>query len=381
MKRFHTATVAFFVALIIAIGWGAAAIVSAESPSRLSDKEFWTLASDFSETDGIFHSENLVSNESRFQTVIPALLRQATPGRAYIGVGSEQNFSYIAAMKPSMVFILDIRRGNMDLHLIYKALFETSANRVEFVSKMFSRKAPTGLGPSASAAEIFAAFEKAAPNQGLYDEQLKAIKAHLTSKHGFGLSSGDLDGINYVYRHWFEEGPDIQYELTNGGGGNGLGGRGGRVGRGGRGVGVGGLPTFADLMTADDGTGKNRSFLASEETFNVMKDLETRNLVIPVVGNFAGPKALRSIAKYLKEKDTIVSVFYLSNVEQYLREDGIWGTFCSSAALLPVDATSTFIRSTRAGFSGTLGQQNGGGTTFASALGLMKTDLANCLSQ
>src|SRR6185295_9828182 len=98
----------------------------------------------------------------------------------------------------------------------------------------------------------------------------KDIKAHLTAKHGFGLSAGDLDGLEYVYRNWFDAGPDIQYELTTGGGGGGRGGR----GRGGRGGGQGGLPTYADLMTADDGAGRNRSFLASEDNFKVLKDLE-----------------------------------------------------------------------------------------------------------
>jgi hypothetical protein len=136
MTRLHRNAAVLIAALVIAAG--AVGSVSAEVPSKLTDKEFWSLISDFSESDGTFHSENLVSNELRFQTIVPALLKQATPGRVYLGVGSEQNFTYIAATKPSMAFILDIRRGNLDLHLIYKALFETSANRVEFVSKMFS---------------------------------------------------------------------------------------------------------------------------------------------------------------------------------------------------------------------------------------------------
>ena len=56
-----------------------------------------------------------------------------------MGVGPEQNFSYIAALKPSMAFIVDIRHGNLDVHLMYKALFEMSDNRAEFVSRLFSR--------------------------------------------------------------------------------------------------------------------------------------------------------------------------------------------------------------------------------------------------
>lgn len=370
MRRLIAAT--FVIVGLIA---GTAGYVAAETPARLSDQEFWKLATDFSEPDGTFHSENLVSNELRFQTVIPALLKAATTGRAYVGVGSEQNFTYIAATRPSMAFILDIRRGNLDLHLIYKALFEMSADRVEFVSRMFARKTPAGLKPTATAEEIFAAFENVVPSQALYEQNLKDIKTRLTTTHGFALSAGDLDGVEYVYRNWFEAGPDIQYELTTGGGGRGRGGRGPGGGRGGRG-GNGGLPTYAALMSADDGAGQHRSFLATDENFKIIKDLETRNLIVPVVGNFAGPKALRAIGSYLKEKKAVVSVFYASNVEQYLREDGIWDNFCRNAATLPVDATSTFVRSVRGGFNGA--PSAGGGTAFASSLGSIKTDLAAC---
>src|SRR5207248_5342781 len=112
--------------------------------------------------------------------------------------------------------------------------------------------------------------------------------------------------------------------------------------------------TYADLMTADDGNGENRSYLANEENFAFVKDLEARNLVVPVVGDFGGPKAIRAVARYLKSVDAMVSAFYLSNVEQFLVQDGKWDIFCSSVATLPVDETSAFIRSGRGrgGFGG-----------------------------
>ena len=100
-------------------------------------------------------------------------------------------------------------------------------------------------------------------------------------------------------------------------------------------------------MTTNDGTGTNRSYLATEEAFKFLKDLHTRNMIIPVVGNLGGPRALRAVAAYLKQKEAVVSAFYTSNVEQYLRQDRIWGNFCSSAATMPFDDKSVFIRSAR----------------------------------
>jgi hypothetical protein len=324
---------------------------------RLTDQEFWKLSSDASEPSGPFHSENLVSNEIRFQTIVPPLVEAAVPGRAYLGVGSEQNFTYIAAARPSIAIIIDIRRGNLDLHLIYKALFEMSANRVDFVSRVFSRERPAGLTATSTAAEVFAAFRKAAPSQALYDQNLKEIKAALQTKHGFPLSSDDLKGIDFVYSNWFKYGPDIRYELTRGGGGS--------------------FPTYAELMMGSDGAGRNRSYLASEDTFRIVKDLQTRNMIVPVVGNFGGPKAIRAVAAWLKQKETIVSTFYTSNVEQYLREDGIFGNFCASASTLPLDAKSVFVRSARAGFAGQA-EVIGAGGNFNLEVKPMKPEIASC---
>jgi hypothetical protein len=334
------------------------------SPLRLSDQEFWRLASDYSESDGTFHSENLVSNEALFQTIIPALTKTAIPGRAYLGVGSEQNFSYIAAVRPVIVFIVDIRRGNLDLHLTYKALFEMSTDRADFVSRLFSRKMPKGLSASSTAAEIFSAARKAAPDQALFDENLTKIKSHLMAKHGFRLSRGDLEGIDYVYGAWFKSGPDIRYELLGAGRGT----------RGGSSR-LWGLPTYAELMTATDGAGRNLSYLATESAFRFLKDLESRNMLIPVVGNFGGTKALRAVGNYLKEHKMIVSAFYASNVEQYLHQYGIWEMFCANAAALPIDETSTLIRSTRGGPGG---QQGFGGPTFSLDLVSIKPLVAHC---
>ena len=124
-------------------------------------------------------------------------------------------------------------------------------------------------------------------------------------------------------------------------------------------------------MTSTDLDGMARSFLATEENFRVMKDLETKNLLVPVVGNFGGPKAIRAVGQYLKERGGTVSVFYLSNVEQYLRQDGIWNDFCSNVASLPLEPSSTFIRSVRR-------TVDTPGFGLASELGNMQSDVKAC---
>src|SRR6185436_4846407 len=114
-------------------------------PARLTDDQFWRLSTEFSEPNGYFRSENLVSNEHTFQYVIPALKKQTRPGGVYLGVAPDQNFTYILATQPRIAFIVDIRRGNLLQHLMYKALIELSADRAEFVSRLFSKKRPAAL--------------------------------------------------------------------------------------------------------------------------------------------------------------------------------------------------------------------------------------------
>lgn len=365
--RFTRSLAAFLAATLFLLPFTLQRLSAEQLPSRLSDQEFWQLAAEYSEPDGTFHSENLVSNEIRFQTVVPQLIDKAVPGRAYVGVGSEQNFTYIAATRPSIAFIVDIRRGNLDLHLIYKALFEMSADRAEFVSRMFSRPRPDGLTSASTAGEIFTAFAQSPASQALYDQNLKSIKEHLINKHGFKLSAGDLSGIDFVYGAWFRFGPGIRYELTGQGGGLRGGGN--------------NFPSYAELMTANDGAGVNRSYLGNEDTFKFLKDLQTRNMIIPVVGNFGGPKALRLVGAYLKKTETVVSAFYTSNVEQYLRESGIWMNFCASAATFPLDDKSVFVRSARGGFPNQPPVALTAGAAFAVEVIPLKPEVAACATR
>ena len=329
-------------------------------PERLSDEEFWGLVNDLSEPNGYFRSDNLLSNEVWLQWVIPDLLAIAKPGRVYMGVGPEQNFTYIAALKPAMVFITDVRRGNLDLHLMYKALFELSADRADFVGRLFSRPRPDGLTASSSVRDIFRAYSTVVSDQKLYDANFKAIVDHLEKTHKFALTPDDAPGIAFIYEHFYKFGPDLTYWMSGG-----MGGRGG----------FRNSPTYADLMVATDEAGTLRGYLSSEESFNVLKTLHAKNLFVPVVGNFAGPKALRAVGAWLKKRNAMVSAFYLSNVEQYLNMDGVWMDFCRNASELPIDDSSQFIRSFRGGAGG---PGFGGGGSLMQGIFPMVQDLKIC---
>jgi hypothetical protein len=273
-----------------------------------------------------------MSNEDSAQVVIPALKETTRSGGVYIGVGPEQNFTYIAAIQPTLAFIVDIRRDNMLQHLMYKALFELSTDRADFLSRLFSRKRPPGLDSRSSVTALFDGYQAVEADAGLYEENLRAATDLLTRAHQFQLSDADKASVTRLMQAFRMAGPNN----LKGSGDKNL--------------------TYAQAMTATDLTGSHQSYLASEENFRVVRELERRNLIVPVVGDFAGDKALVSVGRYLKERDAILNVFYVSNVERYLFEQGDHGRhFYANVATLPMDQSSTFIRSVTRDISRRLG--------------------------
>jgi hypothetical protein len=319
---------------VLSTALGLPAAVPAQSrvpaPDSLTDAEFWTFFRTMSEPDGYFLSENFVSNEASFQEVIPRLQRSLTKDGVYLGVGPEQNFTYIANLGPRMAVIFDIRRQNAMQHLMYKALFEMSATRAEFVARLFSRPSVSRLAPGIAVAAMFDSAQLATPDDSAYKANLAGIIDWLTDKHGFALPKEDIATIEHVYGVFFEAGPDVNYGYRSG--------MPGPV----RST----YPTYGMLQSATNANSVPMAFLASEANYQAVRTLQLRNLIVPVVGDFGGPSAIRAVGAWLRNREMTVTAFYLSNVEQYLfRENGASDRFYANVSSLPVDSTSHFIRS------------------------------------
>lgn len=331
------ATSLVFAGLASALGvlsvfaWAVPSARAGQLPTAVSDREFWRIVTEFSEPGGGFQPQYM-SNEDSLQFVVPTLKEGVRRDGVYVGVGPEQNFTYIAAIQPKLAFIVDIRRENMLEHLMYKATFELSADRVDFVSRLFSRKRPVGLDVNSTVTAIFDAYLAMEPDSTLYEQNVRAVMDRLVREHEFQLSETDRAAISRMMNAFHLAGP---YALKGSGDKN---------------------QTYAQMMVGTDLAGRQQSYLASEENFRTVQGLEKQNRILPVVGDFAGDKALVSIGRYLRAHDAIVNVFYLSNVERYLFEQGDHGRqFYANVATLPVDASSTFIRSVTVDISRRLG--------------------------
>ena len=323
-RRTALAVLVCAIAFAVAPGQRAEQAPASNLSTSLSNRDYWRAIDEISEPDGFFDSDNLVSNEDTYQSVIPALMSRVKPGGAYLGVGPDQNFAYLVALDPEFAFILDVRRGNLHVHLMYKALIELSEDRADFLARLFSRARAPGIGVRSNADELFAAVNRIQPERRLYEANFRAIIDHLTKVRGFPLSASDREGIQYVYASFFEAGPQLTFVSSRPGNR---------------------YPTWQSLQVATDGQGVNRGYLATEANFRKLKALQTGNRVVPVVGNFAGRRALREIGAYLTARSLTVRAFYTSNVEQYLFRDRLWEAFTANVRTLPLDESSLFIRS------------------------------------
>lgn len=349
--RFRHAAACWALVALCTIAAAAAPLGGQGIPDRLSDAEFWKMFNGFSETDGYFQSENLLSNETGFLTVIPELVKTVKPGGVYVGVGPEQNFTYIAALHPRMAFIVDIRHQNAVHHLLYKALIELSENRADFLSRLFSRPRPAAATANMSIDSLFALYASVPHDSVLFYKTMDAVKERLMTFHGFELTKDDQQWLLHNFDAFYNAGPELNYSYgTNNFNGN------------------RGMPTYSSLMQATDNAGIRRSYLAADSSYQVLRDLELRNLIVPVTGNFAGPKALRAVADYVRKQNATITTFYTSNAEQYLFQNGIWFDFEANVATFPLDATSVFIRSGRPGNTGYGGGGRGFGGGMATSL-------------
>jgi hypothetical protein len=332
----------FSLAIVLSIGASAQAPVAARaqaqklpasSKTAIPAAEFSRMVGLFSEEEGSFFSDNFVSNETGYLHVLGKLKQLGVAGGAYIGVGPEQNFTYIAKIRPQIAFIVDIRREAIIQHLMYKAIFQMAANRMQFLSLLFSKPldGKDAPSPDASIDRMVDYFSTAPTRDKAYAENLAAIRKTIEKDFEIPLSANDIQLLQRVYGSFKEGNLTISFRFA-----------------GARGpFGYGGFPMLKDLLLATDLDGNLGNFLASTEDYDFVRDLQRKNRIIPVVGDFAGKKALAVVGDYLKENGYTVSAYYTSNVEEFLFGDEVFNAFVENVKRLPVDEHSVFIRAMR----------------------------------
>ena len=322
VRAFVAVAACLAIAVLSAAATSEATVRASAAPE--AGAPFAELVERLSEPDGEFFSENIVSNETSYLQVADALAKAAKPGGAYIGVGPEQNFTYLAETRPKIAFIVDIRRQNMVLHLFYRAAFEEASSRAHFAALVLGRayRAEGDPGAAGSIDEVLAHATRIAPDEAAFAAIHQKLRAR--AERFAHLDERDLRGFELVHKAFFKGQLDTRFSLKQANG---------RL-----------YPSIGELFRMKDATGQARGFLASEGAFRTVQALEREGRVVPVVGDFAGDRAMPGIAAYLKEHKLVVSTFYVSNVEQYLFEPKVWPKWSRNVAAMPTDDKSVFVR-------------------------------------
>jgi hypothetical protein len=319
-RGFRPGRAATAVAVLAALG--PAGIVFSREPAL---PLLGTLAARLSEPDGHFDSDNLVSNETAYLQVADQLERLGLRGGAYLGVGPEQNFSYLPRVRPRWAFILDIRRDNLLQHLLFNWILETAEEPAEYLCRLLSRPCPRGLARGRPLVEVLRAVEAVPPREETLEAGLRAAFTHIEGRLAFPLSEADRGALRRRARAYFEGQLELRFESH-------------RQGRRRH------HPTYRALVLARSPSGRFGHFLSSPEDYRVVRDLARAGRLVPVVGDFAGPSALPRIGAFLRERRHEVSAFYVSNVEFYLFRNDVFDRFAANVAGLPRRPGAVFIR-------------------------------------
>ena len=310
--------------LVVAVYWRGQ---DRAGPEAISDLQFERLSLQLSEPPGYFDTDNLISNESSYQHVIPALRVLTQPGGAYLGVGPDQNYTYIAHVRPGIAFIVDIRRDNVLLHLFFKQLLENSLTRQEFLARLLGR--PLSGDSTAGDADVFdltGYFRKTPGKRAYFEEVFQETWRGVRRRFPGLVTEADYPTLSAMAEAFFQEGLDLRFRSHW---------------RSPRAI----YPSLYELLTATDLMGTPRSYLASEDDFEYVRSLHLQNRIVPITGDLSGEKALPSLAEYLRGHSIVVSTLYASNVEFYLLRDGTFSNFVRNLRLLPLDSHGVIIRS------------------------------------
>ena len=262
-------------------------------------------------------ADNLVSNEDSFPRVVGELGHRAPAGGAYLGVGPDQNLSYIGRTRPELAFVVDYRRRNLLLHLVHKALFTLSADRVAYLSRLTAR-GPEGLVGDPTAEALVSAFEAASFDRS----RLGAAVAEVARA---------LKPLGVVEEGEWPELATIQAKLAG-------------PGMGARFLALPMYPTFGEMVRTPDRDGRPAHMLALEETYQEVRRLQVEGRVVPLVGDFGAGPVLPKLADWLRARGLSVSVLYIADVEFFLLRAGRFGTYVDNLGRLPWAEGAVLVR-------------------------------------
>ncbi len=266
---------------------------------------------------GPVSADNLMTNEDSIASVLDRV-SQLPGGTAYLGVGPDQNFSLIAAARPSVALILDYRTKNQHLHLLHKSLIEQSANRSAYLSRLWARSPVIDAAARGDAARLVAAYAAAPLKPDMLEESREAVRRSLLDM-GF-RSETDLAEIARIQARLAGPGPDARFLAL-------------RM-----------YPPIGRFIAMKTRSGRPGHWLADDSLYMAMRQLQQADALLPVVADWAGSRAMPKTAAYLSKKRSKVGCVYVSDVEFFLFRAGSFDRYVANLVRLPIADEAVIVR-------------------------------------
>ena len=304
---------------------------------KISPKLYSALIKDMSEPDGYYQYDNWITNERGYLNIINPLLKNNVKGGAYIGVGPNQNFTFIETIKPEIAFIVDIRQQMTMQHLAYKAMFELAETREEFLSLLLSKSIPGDrkLDKNPDVNDIVDLFYKINSDLNMQKNTTLKIIELLDKKYGFELSQKDKKYIRRMMKIFCLANLNITWNTNE----NNYLKKNKHV-------------SLAEMLKGTDKSGAQLNIFNSKEKYDYIRKMHLENKIIPITGDFAGDKAFNKISEFLLEKEMTVSALYASSVEWWLFKENKFIPWAKNLAKVPITSSSVIIRQIFEGTNG-----------------------------
>ncbi|WP_406700394.1 hypothetical protein V5E97_16420 [Singulisphaera sp. Ch08] len=284
-------------------------------PSR--DATFASIIRELSKRETGPAADNLVSNEDSYPRVTAEVARLCPPGQVYLGVGPDQNFTILAHAKPRLAFVMDYRRRNLLLHLVHKALFTLSTDRIAYLMRLTARR-PGRLPSDPSANDLVTAFSEAKFDRGLLEQTIVEVATI-------------LQPLGVVSEPEWKAIATIQAKLAG-------------PGMNARFLALPMYPTLGKLIRTCDRQGTPAHLLASEALYQFVRGLQQGDRLIPLVGDFSRPPSLPRLGAWLRAHALRLSLLYVSDVEFFLLRAGRFASYIESLEELPWETGAQVVR-------------------------------------
>ena len=288
-----------------------------------------------SEPEGYFDTDNLISNESSYQQVLPELRRTRRFTAAPTWVSGRTRTSHTSRRRA-----LRSPSSSTSAATIFCC---TSCSRR--CSRSHVPASTTSRSSSAAPCPPRSSAWRAAPVDRLVSYvDAPALRLPPSTHCGRGstppspavgvtLSAEDLRTIDRFHRRFIEEGVSLRFQST---------------GRPPRSY----YPTYRRASDRHGWIRPSGQLPRLRRRVPVSERSPGPRQVIPVVGDLSGPSAIAAIGKLLGVRRIEVSAFYVSNVEFYLFGEGAFPRYITNLGRLPHAGNSVIIRSVFGGFAG-----------------------------